>query len=81
MIRPLLLLERLSFDESEGKVCYKCDKQGSEEEQMDYLEFVARVTLHIPDEGQVMIHYYGLCKALHNMDSTPTLTEQKCARQ
>jgi len=27
---------------------------------MDYLEFIARVTSHIPDKGQVMIRYYGL---------------------
>jgi hypothetical protein len=33
---------------------------------MDYLEFIARVTSHIPDKGQVMVRYYGLCKALHN---------------
>lgn len=27
---------------------------------MDYLEFIARVTSHIPDRGQVMVRYYGL---------------------
>ena len=27
--------------------------------------FVARVTSHIPDKGQVMVRYYSLCKALH----------------
>jgi hypothetical protein len=27
---------------------------------MDYLEFIARVTLHIPDKGQVMVRDYGL---------------------
>ena len=27
---------------------------------MDYLEFTARVTSHIPDKGQVMVRYYGL---------------------
>jgi ribosomal protein S27E len=32
----------------------------SELERMDYLEFIARVTSHIPDKGQVMIRYYGL---------------------
>ena len=32
---------------------------------MDYLEFIARVTSHISDKGQVMIRYYVLCKALH----------------
>jgi hypothetical protein len=26
---------------------------------MDYLEFIARVTSHIPDKGQVTIRYYG----------------------
>ena len=27
---------------------------------MDYLEFIARVTSHIPDKGQVMVRYFGL---------------------
>jgi hypothetical protein len=27
---------------------------------MDYLEFIARVTSHIPDKGQVTTRYYGL---------------------
>jgi hypothetical protein len=40
---------------------------GAEQETMDYLEFIARVTSHIPDKGQVMVRYYGLCKAQHNM--------------
>lgn len=33
-----------------------------EEEHMENLEFIARVTSHIPDKGQVMIRYYGLYK-------------------
>ena len=33
--------------------------------QMDYLEFVGRVTSHIPDEGQVMVRYYGLYVNAH----------------
>ena len=37
----------------------------SELERMDYLEFIARVTLHIPDKGQVMIRYYGLYANAH----------------
>jgi hypothetical protein len=32
---------------------------------MDYLEFTARVTSHIPDKGQVMIHYYGFYSNAH----------------
>jgi hypothetical protein len=78
MIRPLLSLERLSFLEPEGKVGYRHGRdsasqssmrlpnQGTaEQETMDYLEFIARVTSHIPDKGQVMVRYFGLCKALH----------------
>jgi hypothetical protein len=30
---------------------------------MDYLEFVARVTSHIPDKGQVMVCYSSLYPA------------------
>jgi hypothetical protein len=32
---------------------------------MDYLEFIARVTSHIPNKGQVMVRYYGLCANAH----------------
>jgi hypothetical protein len=44
MIRPLLSLERLAFDEKEGKVSYRYGKEAEELERMDYLEFIARVT-------------------------------------
>ena len=60
MIRPVLALERLSFLEAEGKVGYRSGEKGSAPETMDYLEFIARVTSHIPDKGQVMVRYYGL---------------------
>jgi hypothetical protein len=29
-------------------------------ERMDFLDFIARVTSHIPDKGQVTVRYYGL---------------------
>jgi len=65
MIRPLLSLKQLSIDETEGKVCYQYDKDSSELERMDYVEFIARVTSHIPDKGQVMVRYYGLYSNAH----------------
>jgi len=65
MIRPLLSLKRLFFDETEGKVRYQCSRDGLQEESMDYLEFIARVTSHIPDKGQVMIRYHGLYSNAH----------------
>jgi len=65
MIRPLLSLERLSFDEKEGKICYRYGKEAEEVERMDYLEFIARVTSHIPDKGQVTVRYYGLYANAH----------------
>ena len=65
MIRPLLSLERLSLDEREAKVCYRYGKDAEEVERMDYLEFIARVTSHIPDKGQVTVRYYGLYANAH----------------
>jgi hypothetical protein len=59
MIRPLLALERLSFLDPAGKVGYRHGENGAEQETMDYLEFIARATSHIPDKGQVMVRYYG----------------------
>jgi hypothetical protein len=60
MVRPILALDRLSFLEGEGRVGYRHGDNGAELERMDYLEFIARVTSHIPDKGQVMVRYYGL---------------------
>jgi hypothetical protein len=60
MIRPLLSLNWLFFDEIEAKVRYLYSRQGSQEKGMDYLEFIAKVTSHIPDKRQVTVHYSGL---------------------
>jgi hypothetical protein len=65
MIRPLLSLERLSLDEREGKVCYRYGEGAEELERMDYLDFIARVTSHIPDKGQVTVRYLGLYANAH----------------
>jgi hypothetical protein len=60
-----LSLGRLSFDEGTGKVCYSNGKDLAHEDRMDYLEFIAKVTSHIPDKGQVMVRYYGLYSNAH----------------
>jgi hypothetical protein len=67
MLRTVLALERLTFLEPEGKVGYRWgrDGAGQETEVMDYPEFIARVTSHIPDKGQVMVRYYGLYANAH----------------
>ncbi|MBP1777923.1 MAG: putative transposase [candidate division NC10 bacterium] len=65
MIRPVLSLERLAFLEGESQVGYRWGRQAAEQEAMDYLEFTARVTSHIPDKGQVMVRYYGLYANAH----------------
>jgi hypothetical protein len=65
MIRPILSLERLSLDQQEGKVQYRYGKEFKETERMDYLEFIARVTSHIPGKGQVTVRYYGLYANAH----------------
>ena len=65
MIRPVLSLERLAFLEGESQVGYRWGRQAAEQEAMDYLEFTARVTSHIPDKGQDMVRYYGLYANAH----------------
>jgi hypothetical protein len=59
MIRPLLALERLMLLEPEGKVGYGYGRDAAELETLDYLEFIARVTSHIPDKGQIPVRHYG----------------------
>lgn len=55
MIRPLLSLERLSFLDQEDKIGYRYGRDRPEQERMDYLEFIARVTSYIPNKGQVIV--------------------------
>jgi hypothetical protein len=88
MIRPLLSLDRLSFSEKEGKVCYRYGKEAEEVERMDYLEFIARVTSHIPDKGQVTVRYFGLYSNAHRgkvrkrqLEKNPfIIVEDECPR-
>ena len=47
------------------EVCYRYGKDAEEMERMDYLEFTARVTSHIPDNGQGTIRYFGLYANAH----------------
>jgi hypothetical protein len=65
IIRPLLSLKRLFFDETPGKVRYRYSRHGSQEESIEYLDFIARDTSHIPDKAKVMIRYYGLYSNAH----------------
>jgi hypothetical protein len=65
MIQPILAQGRLTFLEPEGKIGYRYDQDARDQETMDYLEFVARVTSHIPDKGQVMVRYYSLYANAH----------------
>jgi hypothetical protein len=46
-------------------VIYRYGKGAKEQEAVDCLEFIARVTSHISDKGQVMVRYYGLCANAH----------------
>jgi len=88
MIRPLLSLERLSFSEKEGKVCYRYGESAEEVERMDYLEFIARVTSHIPEKGQVMVRYFDLYANAHRgkvrksegSEHKFLITEEECPR-
>jgi hypothetical protein len=47
---------------------------GKEQETMDYLKFIARVTSHIPDKGQVMVRYCGLYANAHRAKVRRTST-------
>ncbi len=45
---------------------------------MNYLEFVARVTSHIPNKGQVMVRYYGLYVNAHRGKMRKTGADSLC---
>ena len=47
------------FNKLNFKACYRYGEGAEEVERMDYLEFIGRVTSHIPD-SQVTVRYFGL---------------------
>jgi hypothetical protein len=60
--RNPVALERLEYDASARQVRYRSDKADGPTagtETVDPLEFLARVTAHIPNKRQVMTRYYG----------------------
>ena len=60
--RNPVALERLEYDANAHQVTYRSDKTDGPTagtETVDPLEFLARVTAHIPDKHQVMTRYYG----------------------
>jgi hypothetical protein len=60
--RNPVALERLEYDTAQGRVRYRSDKADGPTagtETVDPLEFLARLTAHIPNKGQVMTRYYG----------------------
>jgi hypothetical protein len=65
MAKPVLALGHLAFDEDERRVIYRYGKADDDKVEMDYLDFIACLTIHIPDKGQVMIRYYGLYSNAH----------------
>ena len=60
--RNPVALERLEYDASARQVRYRSDKADGPTagtDTVDPLEFLARVTAHIPNKHQVMTRYYG----------------------
>ena len=60
--RNPIALERLTYDRAAKAVTYRSDKSEGPTagtETADPLEFLARVLVHIPDQGHVTTRYYG----------------------
>jgi hypothetical protein len=60
--RAPVALDRLTYEAETGTVRYQSDKAAGPtagSETLDPLEFLARVTSHIPNTGQVLRRYYG----------------------
>jgi hypothetical protein len=70
MAKPVVTLSRLTFDEAHGKVRYRLGKSAGEYDELDYLDFIARLTSHIPEKGQVMVRYYGIYSNAHRGSET-----------
>jgi len=55
----------MQYLDEEGTVVYT-SKDGATTRNFPALEWLAAMCSHIPNRGEQMVRYYGLCKALHN---------------
>jgi len=56
MARPAAALSKISFDPERGKVIYRASfyaMLGTDRIEVEPLEFIAKVLMHIPDRGSV----------------------------
>ena len=65
IIRASFSQERMQYLDEEGEVVYK-SKDGKDTKVFPALEWLAAMCTHIPNRGEQMVKYYGLCKVLHN---------------
>ena len=65
IIRASFSQERMQYLDQEGTVVYT-SKNGETTKNFPALEWLAAMCSHIPNRGEQMVRYYGLCKALHN---------------
>jgi len=64
IIRASFSQERMQYLDQEGKVVYTA-KDGKSSKVFPAQEWLAAMCSHIPNRGEQMVRYYGLCKALH----------------
>jgi len=63
MKRPAVALSKIAFDPDEGKVVYTADFNpmlGTDRIEVDPLEFLAKVLMHVPDKNSRRVMGYGV---------------------
>ena len=66
IIRACFSQERMTYIPEESRVVYVY-KNGKEKKEFEALEWLAAMTSHIPDKGQ-MVHYYRLLQSRFKRD-------------
>jgi hypothetical protein len=70
IIRACFSTERMNYLpakntlDGQAKVIYR-SKDGRTLKTFEALDWLAQLVTHIPNKGEQMVRYYGLCKALH----------------
>jgi len=63
MIRPAVALSKMTFDSENEKVIYRANFNamlGTDRIEIDPLEFVAKVLMHVPDKNMRRVIGYGV---------------------
>ena len=65
LLKPPFHMERMEYVQEQAKVLYRTGESGEHVRELSALDFLAELSIHIPDKGKHLHRFYGFCSNAH----------------